>query len=115
MTSETVNQQVQLAETFREAEQAGLRIAIKCRLAALLLLGTYLVVSRMANPEHSLELGLGIAIFAALGRVLRPRTAPSLRSLGAKFYAGADNESMRAELQLRVLAGTAGRKGCTSG
>ena len=69
MTSETADQQAQLAETFREAEQAGLRIAIKCRLAALVLLGTFLVLSRLANPAHALELGLGIGVFAALGLV----------------------------------------------
>ena len=69
MTSEIVIQRTQLAETFREAEQAGLRTAIKCRLAALVLLGTYLVVSRLANPGHALELGIGIAVFAALGLV----------------------------------------------
>jgi hypothetical protein len=46
-----------LDRTFREAEQAGLRIAIKGRLVALVLLGAYLVVSRIANPEHALELG----------------------------------------------------------
>jgi hypothetical protein len=51
-----------LDRTFREAEQAGLRIAIKGRLVALVLLGAYLVVSRIANPEHALELGLGIAL-----------------------------------------------------
>ena len=58
-----------LADTFLEAEQAGLRIAIKGRTAALLLLGTFLVLSRSANPEHAFELGLGIAGFTALGLV----------------------------------------------
>jgi hypothetical protein len=61
-----------LDRTFREAEQAGLRIAIKGRLVALVLLGAYLVVSRIANPEHALELGLGIAGFAALGLIHYP-------------------------------------------
>ncbi len=56
-----------LADTFRQAEQAGLRIAIKGRTIALLLLGTFLVLSRSANPEHAFELGLGIAGFTALG------------------------------------------------
>lgn len=59
----------QITDTFREAEQAGLRIAIKGRTAALLLLGAFLVLSRRANPEHAFELGLGIAGFAALGLV----------------------------------------------
>jgi class 3 adenylate cyclase len=58
-----------LADTFLEAEQAGLRIAIKGRTVALLLLGTFLVLSRSANPEHAFELGLGIAGFAALGLI----------------------------------------------
>ena len=69
MASDAVDQQATLAETFREAEQAGLRIAIKCRVAALLLLGTFLVWSRMASPGHALELGLAIAGFAALGLI----------------------------------------------
>lgn len=58
-----------LAATFREAEEAGLRLAIKGRTAALLLLGTFLVLSRRANPEHALELGLGIAVFTAIGLI----------------------------------------------
>jgi hypothetical protein len=58
-----------LADTFLEAEQAGLRIAIRGRTVALLLLGTFLVLSRSANPEHAFELGLGIAGFAALGLI----------------------------------------------
>jgi adenylate cyclase len=69
VASDAVDQQATLAETFREAEQAGLRIAIKCRVAALLLLGTFLVWSRMASPGHALELGLAIAGFAALGLI----------------------------------------------
>lgn len=58
-----------LADTFRQAEQAGMRIAIKGRTVALLLLGTFLVLSRSANPEHAFELGLGIAGFTALGLI----------------------------------------------
>ena len=58
-----------LADTFLEAEQAGLKIAIKGRTAALFLLGAFLVLSRRANPEHAFELGLGIAGFAALGLI----------------------------------------------
>ena len=69
MPGDTVQQQAQLAETFREAEQAGLRIAIKSRLVALVLLGAFLVLTRLANPEHALDLGLGIAGFAALGLI----------------------------------------------
>ncbi len=69
MPSDTVNQQAYLTETFREAEQAGLRIAIMGRLVALVLLGAFLVLSRLANPEHALDLGLAIAGFAALGLI----------------------------------------------
>ena len=69
MPSGADNQQARLAETFRRAEQAGLRIAIKGRLAALVLLGAFLVLSRLRNPEHALDLGLGIAGFAALGLI----------------------------------------------
>lgn len=59
-----------LEDTFREAEQAGLRIAIKGRTVALLLLGAFLVLSRKAaNPDHALDFGLGIAGFAALGLI----------------------------------------------
>ena len=58
-----------LTDTFREAEQAGLQIAIKGRTAALLLLGAFLVLSRSANPQHAFELGLGIAGFTALGLI----------------------------------------------
>ena len=72
MPVETPDRQAHLDRTFREAEQAGLRIAIKGRLVALVLLGAYLVVSRIANPEHALELGLGIAGFAALGLIHYP-------------------------------------------
>ena len=56
-----------MTATFRETEEAGLRIAIKCRFAALLLLAVFLVVTRLANPLHALELGLAIAGFAILG------------------------------------------------
>ena len=69
MPSDTDNREARLAETFREAEQAGLRIAIKGRLVALLLLGAFLVLSRIRIPEHALDLGLGIAGFAALGLI----------------------------------------------
>ena len=69
MSGNPVDPHTRLATTLREAEQTGLRIAIKGRVTALLLLGIYLVVSRRANPVHAMELGLGIAAFAALGLV----------------------------------------------
>ena len=69
MANEDVQQQDYLAQTFTEAEQAGLRIAIRCRWAALLMLGAFLTISRRADLEHSLMLGLGIAGFAGLGLI----------------------------------------------
>ncbi|MGB5833713.1 MAG: hypothetical protein WBG92_17205 [Thiohalocapsa sp.] len=67
MQSDTASQQTRIAETFRDAEQAGLRIAIKGRLVALAILGVFLVGSRIQNPDHALELGLSMALFAVLG------------------------------------------------
>ncbi len=67
MAGETAKQEDYLDETFQEAERAGLRIAIRCRWAALLLLGLFLVISRRAGLEHALTLGLAISGFAALG------------------------------------------------
>lgn len=69
MQSDADTQNARLTETFRDAEQAGLRVALKGRLVALLLLGAFLVLSRIARPEHALDLGLGIAGFAALGLI----------------------------------------------
>lgn len=67
MPRDADNQQDRLDETFREAEQASLRAALLGRIAALLLLGIFLVVSRLARPDHALELGMGITGFVALG------------------------------------------------
>ena len=69
MPRAAVEEKARLAETLLEAEQAGLRVAIKGRLVALLLLGAFLVLSRLQNPAHALELGLAIAFFAGLGLV----------------------------------------------
>lgn len=69
MPSDSANPQSRLAATLLEAEQTGLRIAIRGRVVALVLLGIFLVISRRANPEHALELGLSITAFAALGLV----------------------------------------------
>lgn len=69
MPADRLNPQSELDQTFREAEQAGLRVAIKGRVVALLLLGAFLVLSRIQNPAHALELGLAIAVFAALGLI----------------------------------------------
>jgi hypothetical protein len=41
--------QIDIEQTFRAAEQAGLKLAIKGRLIALLLVGLYLVPTRGAD------------------------------------------------------------------
>ncbi len=69
MTDDTTEREAYLARTFREAEQAGLRVAIKGRVVVLLLLGAFLVWSRWSNPAHAIELGFGVAGFIALGLV----------------------------------------------
>lgn len=69
MTQGRVEQQGALEQTFREAERAGLRFAIKGRLVALGLLGLFMVLSRLRDPAHALELAAGIAGFAALGLI----------------------------------------------
>ncbi|MEM7226424.1 MAG: adenylate/guanylate cyclase domain-containing protein [Pseudomonadota bacterium] len=69
MTQDRAEQRATLERTFREAEQAGLRFAIKGRLVALGLLGVFLVLSRLRDPAHALELAVSIAGFAALGLI----------------------------------------------
>jgi len=69
VASEPFDRNADLTRTFQEAERAGLKIAIKGRLIALILLGIFLVASRSANPAHALELGVGIMGFAALGLI----------------------------------------------
>ncbi len=53
--------------TFYAAEQAGLKLAIKGRVAALSLIGLWLVASR--GPERATDIILAVLIFAALGIV----------------------------------------------
>lgn len=57
--------QTDIDSTFYAAEQAGLKLAIKGRIAALVLLGLWLVISR--GPDRAIEFILAISLFAALG------------------------------------------------
>jgi len=52
-----------IAKAFAEAEQNGLRIAIKCRLAALALLGIYFIISRALDPERALAYSAAVIGF----------------------------------------------------
>ncbi len=52
-------------ETFHAAEQAGLKLAIKGRIVALILLGGMLVATR--NPEGAMKFAVAISGFLALG------------------------------------------------
>ncbi|PTC00139.1 hypothetical protein C9975_09145, partial [Thalassospira xiamenensis] len=52
---------------FHEAEQKGLRLAIKGRLVALILMGGWLIATRSGNPTLAFEYGTAVAIFATLG------------------------------------------------
>ena len=56
-------------ETFLRAEQAGLKLAIIGRTAALVLLGVWLVSSRAKDPSRALDYLLLLSVFAALGLV----------------------------------------------
>ncbi len=57
-----------LEQTFYEAEQNGLRLAIKCRIVALILIGVYLVSSRADESlTRSIEYALVTGGFAVLG------------------------------------------------
>lgn len=57
--------QTDIDSTFYAAEQAGLKLAIKGRIAALCLLGFWLVASR--GPDRAPEFILAISLFAGLG------------------------------------------------
>ncbi len=63
----TVIQRQEIAETFLEAERSGLRLAIKGRLFALLVIGCFLVFSRISNLDLVLEYVLAVTGFALLG------------------------------------------------
>jgi len=51
--------------TFIAAEQAGLKLAIKGRIIALVLMGLWLVTTR--GPERTVDFIFAVAVFAALG------------------------------------------------
>ncbi|MGH8689104.1 MAG: adenylate/guanylate cyclase domain-containing protein [Burkholderiales bacterium] len=56
-------------ETLLRAEQAGLKLAIIGRTAALVLLGLWLVASRAKDLSRALDFLLLVSVFAALGLV----------------------------------------------
>jgi len=56
-----------IAETFVEAERAGLKVAIRGRVVALILLGIFLVASRSPDPERALAYALVLGGFGLLG------------------------------------------------
>ncbi|MGB0683154.1 MAG: adenylate/guanylate cyclase domain-containing protein [Magnetovibrionaceae bacterium] len=56
-----------VAETFRNAERAGLKLAIRGRWVALFLMALWFLVSRQADPGRVVEFLAVIGVFAALG------------------------------------------------
>ncbi len=54
-----------IQKTFYNAEQAGLKLAIKGRVVTLLVLGAILISTR--SPDQAIKFGLAVAGFAALG------------------------------------------------
>jgi len=52
---------------FQRAEQAGLRLAIIGRTVALVLLGTWFVLTRARDPERALDYALVFSVFVVLG------------------------------------------------
>jgi len=56
-----------LKQTFREAEQAGLRLAIKGRVVVVGLIGLWFIVTRSGDPSRSLDFALAFGAFLALG------------------------------------------------
>jgi class 3 adenylate cyclase len=52
---------------FHEAEQKGLRLAIKGRLVALILMGVWLVASRSGDPLRAIEYLIALGVFAGFG------------------------------------------------
>lgn len=59
------SRKIEINRTFERAEQAGLKLAIKGRLIALLLVGFYLVVTR--GPERAVDIIAALLMLAALG------------------------------------------------
>jgi adenylate cyclase len=56
-----------ISETLLRAEQSGLKLAITGRVAALVLMGIWLIVSRADDPTRALGYVLVLSIFAVLG------------------------------------------------
>lgn len=61
------DRQARLAETFTEAERAGLKVALKGRMVALILLAIWFAATRHPDPAHVLELVAAVAGFGLLG------------------------------------------------
>ena len=60
-----------VAALFLRAEQTGLRLAITCRIGALVLLGAWLLLSRADDPARLSGYAIALAVFAALGLLHR--------------------------------------------
>ncbi|WP_085908943.1 adenylate/guanylate cyclase domain-containing protein [Kiloniella majae] len=58
-----------LDQTFNQAQSAGLKLAIAGRTIALLILGIWLVLSRLALPDVSLKFGILVLLLISLGLV----------------------------------------------
>lgn len=56
-----------ITETFLRAEQSGLKLAIIGRIAALVLMGIWLIGTRADDPTRALGYVLVLSIFATLG------------------------------------------------
>ncbi|GLQ06490.1 adenylate/guanylate cyclase domain-containing protein [Sneathiella chinensis] len=69
---------IDIAATFRKAEQAGLRVALKGRLIAIAIIGTFFVLSRMMDPDIALGYLIAFSGFFLLG-------ALHLKLLGSRF------------------------------
>ena len=65
--STTEIQQQSIENTFLEAVQSGLRLAIRVRLGAILLLGSLMVITRIGNLELALSYLAAVLGFALLG------------------------------------------------
>lgn len=69
LQTETPRTETAHTETLAEAEQAGLRVAIKGRTAALVLLGVFIVWSRSPDPQRAIEFLALFLGFAAIGLI----------------------------------------------
>ncbi|WP_417816373.1 adenylate/guanylate cyclase domain-containing protein [Thalassospira alkalitolerans] len=69
LMQETVAAKADQAAIFHDAEQTGLRLAIKGRLVALILMGGWLVVTRASDPLRAIEYLLVLGVLAGFGIV----------------------------------------------